>query len=164
MNLLEIGRILRPHGIKGAVKVESYLEDGLKGFKNVYITSKHIKTKITSVQSLNNDFYIVYFDCILDTETAEKFRNQSVFIDRDEYDEYKDKLYLSDLINRPVKNEQDEVVGHLVDFDDYGANVVLSIKCGVVVYQLPYVEELIKFDKTKDCFIVNQKTFEDMRI
>ena len=37
MNLLEIGKILRPHGIKGAVKIESYIDEPFSQFKSVII-------------------------------------------------------------------------------------------------------------------------------
>ena len=35
MNLLEIGKILRPHGIKGAVKVECFVDEHFSMFKDV---------------------------------------------------------------------------------------------------------------------------------
>ena len=58
MNLLEIGKILRPHGIKGAVKIESYREENFS-FKKVYIGKEKMEVTIKSVQHLNKDFYII---------------------------------------------------------------------------------------------------------
>ena len=43
MNLLEIGKILRPHGIKGAVKVECYVDEHFLLFKDVMITNTDIR-------------------------------------------------------------------------------------------------------------------------
>ena len=71
---------------------------------------------------------------------VQKFINQSVYIDRTEYKEFEDKVYLSDLINKPVLNEKGEEIGFMIDFDDYGASVILTIKCGINSYQIPYVE------------------------
>jgi ribosomal 30S subunit maturation factor RimM len=78
MNLLEIGKILRPHGIKGAVKVECYVDEHFSTFNDVMITEKRAKAQVRNVQSLNKDFYIVNFDVVPDIDTAEKFRNQSI--------------------------------------------------------------------------------------
>ena len=77
MNLLEVGKILRPHGIKGAVKVECYLDESFSLFKTVLLTNKLAKATVKSVQSLNKDFYLVTLDVIPDIDTAEKYRNQS---------------------------------------------------------------------------------------
>lgn len=164
MNLLEIGKILRPHGIKGAVKVECFVDEHFSMFKDVMITNKLAKAQVKNVQNLNKDFYIVTLDVIPDIDTAEKFRNQSIYIDRDLYSEFKEKLYMSDLINKPVLNEKGEQIGYMVDYDDYGASVVLTIKAGVSSYQIPYVKDIIEYDEEKGAFVIEQQTFEDVRI
>jgi len=164
MNLLEIGKILRPHGIKGTVKVECYVDEHFSMFKEVLITEKRVKAQVKNVQNLNNDFYIVSLDVIPDVDTAEKFRNQSIYIDRDLYSEFKDQLYLSDLINKPILNEKGEQIGYMVDYDDYGASVVLTIKSGVSSYQIPYVKDIIIYDEEKGAFVIDQQTFENVRI
>ncbi len=164
MNLLEIGKILRPHGIKGAVKVECYVDEHFSMFKDVMITNKLAKAKVKNVQNLNKDFYIVTLDVIPDVDTAEKFRNQSIYIDRDLYSEFKEKLYMSDLINKPVLNEKGEQIGYMVDYDDYGASVVLTIKSGVSSYQIPYVKDIIIYDEEKDAFVIDQQTFDNVKV
>ncbi len=164
-NLLEIGKIVRTHGIKGAVKVISYL-DGVNFsiFKNVFIGEKQLPAKITKVQPLNNDAFSVQIDVIPNVETAEKFKNNSVFINREMYPDLKNKIYLSDLINKPVLNEKGKEIGTVVDYDDYGASIVLTIRCEAVSYQIPFVEEIITYNEELEAFIINQQKFEDLRI
>ena len=164
MNLLEIGKILRPHGIKGAVKVECYVDEHFSMFKDVFVTEKRAKAQIKNVQNLNKDFYILTLDIIPDVDTAERFRNQSIYIDRDLYPEFENKVYLSDLINKPVINEKGEEIGYMVDYDDYGASVILTIKSGFSSYQVPYVEEVINYYEEKDAFVIDQQTFENVRV
>ena len=164
MNLLEIGKILRPHGIKGAVKVECYLDESFSLFKSVMLTNKLAKATVKNVQSLNKDFYLVTLDVIPDIDTAEKYRNQSIYIDRDLYPEFKDMVYLSDLINKPLISETGEELGYMVDYDDYGASVILTIKSGTTSYQIPYVKEVVIFDDSKQAFVIDKQKFEDVRI
>ena len=164
MNLLEIGKILRPHGIKGAVKVECYVDEHFSKFKDVLLTEKRAKANVKNVQSLNKDFFIVTFDIIPTVEVAEKFRNQSIYIDRDLYEDYKDKLYMSDLINKPILNEKDEEIGHMVDYEDYGASVILIVKCGASSYQIPFVKEIIVYDEEKQAFVIDEKTFDNVKV
>lgn len=164
MNLLEIGKILRPHGIKGAVKVECYVDEHFSTFKVVMITNKLAKAHVKNVQNLNKGFFIVTLDIIPDVDTAEKYRNQSIYIDRDLYSEFKEKLYMSDLVGKPVLNEKGEQIGSMIDYDDYGASVILTIKCGFASYQIPYVEDIIVYDETKGAFMVDQQTFDNVKI
>lgn len=164
MNLLEIGKIVRVHGIKGAVKIMCYIDESFSKFKHVYLTDKKQSANIKQVINLNNGACAVIFDIIPDIDTAEKYRNQSVYIDRDEYPDYEDKIYFSDLINKPVLNEHNEKLGEMIDFDDYGASVVLTIKCGAVSYSIPYVEEFISFNRELDAFVIEEQKFKDLRV
>lgn len=163
-NLLEIGKIVRAHGVKGAVKVVSYLDDDFKQFKHVYIGEKLFEGNFTKVLNLNKDAYAIQIDTIPTIDDAEKFKNLSVYIDRNEYPSFQDKVYLSDLIGAPVIDENGEKLGELVDFDEYGASVILSIRAGAVTYSLPYVDEYIKYDEEKDAFVTTKQIFEDMCI
>lgn len=163
-NLLEIGKIVRTHGIKGGVKVINFLDDDLSKFKHVYIGENKLSANIKSISPLNGGAYLITFDVIKDIDSAEKLKNKSIYIDREEYSDYKDKVYLSDLINAPVLNENGEKLGVLVDFDDYGASVILTIRTGAVSYSVPYVDDIIKYDASKNAFIINEQTFKDIRV
>lgn len=164
MKLLEIGKILRPHGVKGAVKVECFVDEHFSEFKKVFITSKLAKAEVKSVQDLNKDFYIVNLDIIPDIDTAEKFRNQSIYIDREQYSQFSEKVYLSDLIHKDIIDENGNKLGELEDYEDYGAATILTIKCGPVSYQIPYVDDIIEYDADKDAFIIEKKKFEAVRV
>ena len=164
MNLLEIGKIVRVHGIKGAVKIISFIDEDFSIFKKVYLTEKHLISNITQVKKLNNDAYSVTFDTIPTIDDAEKYKNKSVYIDRNDYSHFKDKVYLSDLINKPVRSETGEELGIMVDYDDYGASIILTIRCGAVSVMIPYVADIINFDAKQDCFIIERQKFEDLKV
>jgi len=125
-NLLEIGKIVRPHGVKGSVKVQKYLDANFSQFNKVFIGAKLLPAEIKAVSNLNNDACALTLDIITTCEQAEKFRNMSVYIDRNDYEEFKDKLYLSDLIDKKLVSNTGDELGCLVDFDDYGASTILT--------------------------------------
>ncbi len=163
-NLLEVGKVARPHGVRGAVKVLCYIEIGLNNIKQVYVGSKLTAYNVKQVQALNNDAFILTLKEIATVEQADKLRNLSVYIKRDETEEFKDKLYLSDLLGKQVINEKGEKLGELVDYEDYGASVILTIRCGVVSYSIPYVDGIIDYSEQADAFVINEQTFKDMRV
>lgn len=164
-NLLEIGKIVRAHGIKGAVKVISYL-DGVNFsiFKNIFVGETFAPANITKCLPLNNDAYALTIDIIPNVDVAETFKNKSLFVNRADYTELKGKIYLTDLINKPVLNEKGKEIGTMVDFDDYGASVILTIRCGAASYQIPFVDDIIEYNEDLDAFLINQQKFEDVRI
>ena len=164
MELLEIGKIVRAHGIKGGVKVMSYLDADFSMFKHVYVGTKKQNANILSCQSLNNDAYILKLDISTDCNSAESLKNFSIFVDRKEYPTLQDKVYLTDCLGLPLLDEKGEKLGELVDFDDYGASIILTIKCGAVSYSIPYVEEFVHFDNVKQAFITTKQKFEDLRV
>jgi len=71
---------------------------------------------------------------------------------------------LSDLIHKDVVDENGDKIGELADYEDYGAATILTIKCGPVSYQIPYVDEIIEYDAEKDVFIIEKKKFEAVRV
>ena len=163
-NVLEIGKIVRPHGVKGAVKVVKYLDANFSHFTKIYVGQHLQPAEIKSVANLNNDACALTIDIIKDCDMAEKFRNQSIYIVRNDYAEYKDKLYLSDLLHKTVLSEKGEKLGEVVDYDDYGASTILTIKCGAVSYQIPFVDDIITFNAELDAFLMDEQTFKDVRI
>ena len=164
MNLLEIGKIVRTHGIKGAVKVISYVDENFSHFKSVYLTEKHIPANITQSKMLNKDAYAINLDCVLSIEEAEKLKNKTIFINREEYSQFKDKIYLSDLINKPVITPEGEDLGIMIDYDDFGASVILTIKSGSISVMLPYVDEIVMYNADRDAFVIDKQKFEDFKV
>ena len=78
-NLLEIGKIVRSHGIKGAVKVISYLDDvNFSIFKHIYIGKNKVGANIIKALPLNNDAYSIQIDILSSVEIAETYKNQSI--------------------------------------------------------------------------------------
>lgn len=163
--LLEIGKIVRPHGIKGAVKVIAYL-DGVNFsiFKDVLVGRSLNKGKITKVLPLNKDALSISIDIIPDVDTAEKYRNQSIYIDRGLYPSMNNKVYLSDLIGSRILDENGKEIGELVDYEDYGASTILQIKVGAVSYSLPYVDEIIAYNTSLGALQTTRQKFEDLKV
>ncbi|MCQ2555792.1 MAG: ribosome maturation factor RimM [Clostridia bacterium] len=163
-NLFEIGKIVRTHGIKGAVKIISNLDADFSMFKHVYLGAEKLSAHTTKVLPLNNDAYSVCFDVIKTIEEAEKFKNVSVYVDRTEYNYFENKIYVSDLVGKSVVDENGQEYATVVDYEDYGATTILTIKVGAVSYSLPFVKDIIVYNKAKDVLVCSKQKFEDLRV
>lgn len=161
---IQIAKILRPHGVKGAVKVSVSLTDiPFSMFKKVYLGKDRIPSKITKIMPLNG-FYSIMLDTIKTCEIAETYRNQPIYINREEYDVFDDIVLSSDYIGAEVKTADGKYIGVVVDVDNYGAADILSINCSGTTYMVPFIEDTLQFDKTNGIFIINEQRFLEIRV
>ena len=165
MREIKIAKILRPHGIKGGLKVSPLIDDiPFSSFGKVILGKAKIDTKITKIQPLKQ-FLIVYVDAVNDCNTAETFRNQYIMIDREKYQAlFDDVVLLTDFIGCKVFTETGKELGVVVDATNYGSADIISINCGGTTYMVPYIKDTLHFDKVNKKFIINEQRFLEIRV
>lgn len=164
MKEIQIAKILRPHGVKGAVKVSANLTDiPFSTFKQVYLGKDRIPSKITKVLNLNG-FYSITLDAIKDCNQAELYRNQPIFIDREQYSIFDEITLSDDYIGCEVYSKTGEYIGIVVAVENYGSADILSINCGGTTYMVSYVEDTLQFDKASNKFIIDYDRFLEIRV
>lgn len=165
MREVKIAKILRPHGIKGGLKISPLIDDiPFSSFNDVILGKSKINTKITKIQPLKQ-FLIVYVDAVTDCNTAETFRNQYISIDRDKYKELFDEVVLlADFVGCKVFTETGKELGIVVDATNYGSADIISINCGGTTYMVPYIKDTLHYDKTQKIFTINEQRFLEIRV
>ena len=164
MSEIQIAKILRPHGVKGAVKVSVSLTDiPFSLFKKVYLGKSRIPSKITKITPLNG-FYSIMLDTIKSCNEAETFRNQPIYVEREDYEVFDDMILTSDYIGVEVKTKDGKYIGIVVDVDNYGSADILSINCGGTTYMVPFVEDTLYFDKQNNVFVIDEQRFMEIRV
>ncbi len=115
---IELGKAVKPHGLKGAIKtiIWSESDDNLRpGVKLRVVPEKgepHTLT-ISRVAPLG-ELFQVYFEGITTVEAAERYRNATLLIPREEMSE---GLYLEDLKGAQVRfDDSPEDIGTIKDF------------------------------------------------
>jgi len=164
MKEIQIAKILRPHGVKGAVKVSvSFSDIPFSTFKRVYLGKNKIPSKITKIMPLNG-FYSVMLDTIKSCDEAETYRNQYIYINREDYDVFEDVMLPSDYIGIEVKSTDGKDIGIVVDVENYGSADIISINCGGTTYMVPFVEDTLHYDKTNKVFVIDYNRFLEIRV
>ncbi|MBQ7880712.1 MAG: 16S rRNA processing protein RimM [Clostridia bacterium] len=164
MSEIQIAKILRPHGVKGAVKVSVNLPDiPFSVFKQVYLGKSKIPSKITKIMPLNG-FYSVMLDTIKSCNDAETYRNQPIYVKREDYDVFDDIILSSEYIGMEVKTKDGKYVGVVVDVENYGSADIISINCGGTTYMVPFVEDTLQIDKSNKIFIIDYDRFLEIRV
>ncbi|MCR5452110.1 MAG: ribosome maturation factor RimM [Lachnospiraceae bacterium] len=146
-DFLQVGVILRPHGLKGAVKVYPTTDD-VKRFsdlKEAVIETKkgNIPVKIRSVQYFK-DQVILSFDKFLTIEEVEPLKKCPVLVSRkDAVPLGEDEFYIADLIGLSVITDEGEKLGSLKDVMVTGANDVYVVGDEASEILIPAIHECI---------------------
>ncbi len=147
MEYFRIGRIVRPHGVHGALKLlpltddvrrfhalsEAYLEQG----------SLHIPVKAQNI-SVQPDAVYLELSCCQSRDEAEKLRNCYVCVDREHAAKLPEgRWYIQDLIGCEVRGNDGEEYGKLTEVLETGANDVYVIS-GERTLMIPALKKLLE--------------------
>ena len=139
-----VGSIVGLHGLKGYLKVKSFLENP----KDIFKFGEYFIDKLSFSSILlkfnKKSVFICELEGINSIEEAKKFVNKDIFICRlslPETDE--DEIYLNDLISFKVELESGLCLGELVKFYDFGAGSIIGVKQGYTEKMLPFSDNFI---------------------
>lgn len=128
MDLLEVGKIINTHGLRGEVKVIPWTDtpDVFEDLETLYLKNNDVLT-ISSVKYQKNNL-IVKFKELGDINEAEKLKNQVLYAERSALGELPDGVYyIADLIGLSVRKETGEEVGKINDVLQTGANDIYVV-------------------------------------
>ena len=158
--MITLGQIVRPHGVRGEVKVLSDFDETMLNPKLKFVFVDDKKYPVKGLKFLN-DSIVLKLDGIENMDQAETFRNKDVFISHDDLVELDDdEYYVEDLVGCSVCFEDGTNLGKLVDIQNYGASDILVLKNGTEETLCTLVEGLIldvMYDKM--VIVVDQKKF-----
>ena len=139
-----VGSIVGLHGLKGYLKVKSFLENPKDIFKfGEYFIDKLSFSSI-SLKFNKKSVFICELEGINSIEEAKKFVNKDIFICRLSLPETdKDEIYLNDLISFNVELETGLYLGELVKFYDFGGGPIIGVKQGHTEKMLPFSDNFI---------------------
>ncbi len=144
-----VGKVLRPRGLKGEVKVEiiTSFPGHFQNLKTLFAKNEtEWKAYSISEASLSNRHVYLKFAEIVSLEQAEKLRGKELFIEHDQLtDLSEDEYYVHDLIGMQVVTEKGKKLGELLDVETYTGNDVYVIKnSSGKEFLIPAIQDIIK--------------------
>jgi len=157
MELIAYGKVVKPHGLSGEVKVLPFSGEfsSFKNFINLYISlEKNNPPKFIISRSRNQKNYIIVkLEGIDSIDDAEHLKGLTIFIDKKELPlKEEDEYYWFELIGMNVFNNENILIGKVKDIIDNTAQPVLVIKNNSEEYLVPMVEKFVE-----DIDLVNSK-------
>lgn len=163
MSLIEVAKIVKPQGIRGEVKaqISTNVNAVFNGLEEAYVEGK--KFEISSI-SLRQGFLYVKFEGIDDRNMAETLRGKRIMLDKDLIKNAleEDELLVDDLIGMVLYDKEGNLVGQIVDVENYGATFNFIIDCNGRTVQTPFVDDV--FDRDGDTLVVNKDKFDEVSV
>lgn len=153
--LIEIGKIVNTHGIKGEVKIQPWCDDPCIFDE---LESLIINEKPYSIlkNRLHKNCEIVQLEGIDNIEDAELLRNKIVYVMRDEIKLPKGRHFIADIIGLPVKEESGRVLGIVDDIIKTGSNDVYNLKdtFNNKPILIPVIDQVVKEINVEEGYIL----------
>ena len=132
MEMLEIGKIINTHGLRGDVKVTSWTDtpEDFENIKKAYVKKggEEIFLNISYVKYQKNNL-IIKFKEINSIEEAETFKNLVLKAEKSDLPPLPDGVYyIADLIGCTVVDDKEVEKGKVIDVFSAGAGNVYEVK------------------------------------
>lgn len=148
MDLLEVGKIVNTHGLRGEVKIVPWTDspDVFENLDYVLVKSRQgeMKLNIKGIKYQKNNI-IVKFSELNRIEEAEPLKNSVVYAPREMLGDLPDGVYyIADLIGLEVYDEEGHIIGTIADVFSTGANDVYEVKReGQKNLLLPVIDDVV---------------------
>jgi 16S rRNA processing protein RimM len=150
VDLVPLGKIVKPHGILGEVKISLFnsKSETLKVGQSVWVGLGKDDCESFMIEKLNlvSEKSTLKFNNINDRNSAELLRDFTLFVCRDEFPEtIDDEFYLIDIIGFNVVDQTGKKVGEVSDIMENPANDILMVSDGDKEHLIPLVDDFVTF-------------------
>ena len=147
--LITIGRVLKPHGVKGELRVAPITDHPHRftGLGRVFLTPPRGKEKECTVRSVKylDGKPLLSFEGYETPEKARELNGWLVQIpEEDAVPLPEGRYYWFELIGMDVESESGEKLGRITDIFETGSNDIYVMKAGKREVYLPATKEVVK--------------------
>lgn len=144
--LLETGKIVKTHGIKGEVKIDAWSDtpEFLVSFKTMFLKDK---TPLTVEKArVHKQGVIVKFKGIESIDDALLYLNKTVYIDKADVSLDDGVYFIDDLVGLDVRDtDNGEIYGVIIDVFQTGSNDVYTVSGkDNKSYYIPGIADIVK--------------------
>ena len=162
-DFIEIGKVLKPQGIRGELKVLPITDD-----VNRFIDLKSVlidNSEYFVISSAVRDGYVyICFKGIDDRNKAEALRDKYLTVKRDDAVKQDGRFFVVDVIGSKVFVGE-EYIGELLDIYDNGGGEIYVIKSGRKTISFPNVNGvIISIDVDKKEVVLDSKKFDEVAL
>ena len=159
---LELGKILKPQGIKGELKVLPLTKaEAISSAVDVEVDG--VKAKIEEC-CFRDGYAFVKLDICKDRNFAETLRDKIISLPSGAEISLSDNEYLfADLIDCEVFDNQRRYLGKVVDVENYGATDIITIHKDLESIACPFLKDVfLEVDTKSKKIVVDSQKFDEV--
>ena len=156
-----VGKVVKPHGLGGEVKVFSYIEkpEFFKQWKSVFIEKSGEDGEWINIENVRFQHRLVLlkFEDVNERDEAELLRGSLLYIDREAAKNLGENSFsLRDITNFKVETVSGRKIGAVEDILIHSAQNIIIVKRGNKEFLIPFVKEFVKqIDRKSRRVIIN---------
>ncbi len=144
-----VGKVIKPRGLKGEVKVEiiTSFPEHFKKLKALLLkTDSGQRTYPLSQAKFSSGYVFLKFKDIHSVEEAERLRNAELYIEQEQLTELSEtEYYIHDLLGIQVFDENEHPIGKLIEVESYPSSDVYVVKApDGKCHMIPAIKDVIK--------------------
>lgn len=156
MDKISIGKIVKPHGVRGEVKILSssdFIMERLKKNAVAILMKNGKQTEMKVVSSkMHKEMALVKFEGVDSMNDAELWRDAEVLVDKNSIPALKEGYYFFQLKGLEAYSHQGDYIGTVIDVEETFANRNLRIEktdgSSILVPYVPaFVQEVVLEEK-----------------
>jgi 16S rRNA processing protein RimM len=167
MNFITIGKIVKPQGIKGEVKVSLYTNypDAIIKVTNFFVKGKDKQLKAKTV-SVRFGFAYILFEGYSSRENAENLRNFELLVKKEDFEiKNEDTFLIGDVIGCNIYNLQNQLLGEIIQIEQYGSADVWYYRGNGRTHSFPYISDIVKqVDIKQKRVVVDEEKLNEAKI
>lgn len=161
---LTIGKILKPQGIRGEVKVKPYTDfaEAFLGLKRIFLDGE--ERKVLSVR-IGSGAVFLGLKGVPDRNAAELLRGKDVVIPREEApDPGEGRYYIADLLGSEIRTQEGEYLGELKEIRQAASDVYTLVKDGKEILFPAVKGVIVELDPEEKKITVDKKRFLEVAV
>ena len=140
MEKIHIGKVLKPQGIHGQLKIADYT-DGISSVKNLKtIFLDAVEYKVLDITAHDGALFLM-LKGVADRNEAELLRGREVYAYRDEVEKDDDRFFIVDIIGCALYLSSGKHIGEIIDVKSSNVDIFVADTAEGVCY-FPFLKKL----------------------
>ena len=159
---VEVGKILKPQGLKGELKVKIFID--FDRFKDLKVLTINNREYTINKAVFRMGYVYMMLDGVEDRNQALLLHSQTILGECEDIELEEGEYFIQDMIGMDVIVD-DENYGKIIAIDQFGSADVITIQGSFGKWQFPYLNDVVlSVDVANNTMTLDKVRFDEVRV